>query len=1173
MSYQNQFRHTSSSQSVEALASALDSLGKNLEREFQAIQKGITTGDTTVNVSGGSGGGGGSGVSPHNLLSSTHTDTLVNSPILGDILFGNYYPQWTRLAGNITATRMFLRQVGTAAVSADPAWDTILDADLPATIVRTSRSITIAGTTNRITSSAGAQDLSANRTWTLDISASYVGQSSITTLGTITTGVWTGTTIAIANGGTGQVTAVLGFNALSPITTKGDIITRDGTDNIRLGVGTDTFVLTADSTTASGIKWAAGGGASPLTTKGDIYVFSTVNDRLPVGTDGFVLSADSTTGTGLKWIAATGTGTVTSVSWTGGIVSIATPTSTPAFTIAGTSGGIVYFSSTTTWASSALLAANQLVLGGGAGTAPATLGSIGTTTTLLHGNAAGAPSFSAVVLTTDVSGLLPIGNGGTGQATALPAFNALSPLTTRGDLLTRDATDNARVAIGTAGKYIRSDGTDPSWQSITAADITAGTALTKVDDTNVTLTLGGAPTTALLSATSLTLNWTGTLAPTRGGTGTGTYTLGDTLYSDAVNSLAKLAGNITTTKKFLRQTGSGAVSAAPVWDTVLAADVASGAALTKVDDTNITLTLGGAPTTALLVAASLTLGWTGTLSVTRGGTGANLSATGGTSQYVKQVSVGAAFTVGAIAAADLPSSFSGLANPSASVGLSAVNGSATTAMRSDGAPALSQAIAPTWTAPHFFAPAVRTSGVAHYFSIVTPADTTLTTLTESIGIQFGGTNALTPLTVTRQWATGNITTQREYVFTAPTYAFVGPSTITTAATVAITSEPLVGANATLTNSYALWVQSGGVRFGSNLTVVGNLNVVGSVSFDYNQGIKFANLTHAVLYNDGTPFVQGVAHVADGSILSSKGTTTAPAYRTLLGTTNQITVTTAAGSFTLSTPQNIHTAATPQFTRIGIGVAADATALGLFQNNQNGVTQVTIKNTTAGAAAETRLAISSDAGSDCRLSVFSSSVGAIGILAPNSFFMYSDNAAGLAFSAGHASGPIKFASGGTAVKLTLNSSGNLDAVGKITTYLNVATTNNGVGFLVASSNLVTRAAAIGATTIYAVPAAGAGLYKVSWMATVTGLATTSCVLGGTTAFALVFTDQNDSVVKTANPSAVTNHISAVNATGTTVSGVLCAYCKASTNLQYTFGYTSVGATAMQYDLSIRVEFIG
>jgi hypothetical protein len=78
---------------------------------------------------------------------------------------------------------------------------------------------------------------------------------------------------------------------------------------------------------------------------------------------------------GTAWEAYTpsaSTGTVSSVGWTGGIVSIADATTTPAFTIAGTSGGIPYFSSGTTWATSAALAANALVIGGGAGVAPST---------------------------------------------------------------------------------------------------------------------------------------------------------------------------------------------------------------------------------------------------------------------------------------------------------------------------------------------------------------------------------------------------------------------------------------------------------------------------------------------------------------------------------------------------------------------------------------------------------------------------------------------------------------------------------------------------------------------------------------------------------------------------------------------------------------------------------
>ena len=169
--------------------------------------------------------------------------------------------------------------------------------------------------------------------------------------------------------------------------------------------------------------------------------------------------------------------------------------------------------------------------------------------------------------------------------------------------------------------FWRGDGT---WAAVPAP---TGAALTKADDTNVTLALGGSPTSALLAATSITAGWTGTLANSRGGTGTGTYTLGDILYSSATNTLSKLAGNTAATRKFLRQTGNGSVSAAPAWDTIAAADV-PGSALTKADDTNVTLALGGSPSTALLAAASITAGWTGTLAVTRGGLGFGTAAQG-----------------------------------------------------------------------------------------------------------------------------------------------------------------------------------------------------------------------------------------------------------------------------------------------------------------------------------------------------------------------------------------------------------------------------------------------------------------------------------------------------------------------------------------------------------------
>jgi hypothetical protein len=81
--------------------------------------------------------------------------------------------------------------------------------------------------------------------------------SDIPTLNQNTTGTASNVTgtVAIANGGTGQTTAVAAFDALSPATTKGDLIVNNGTDNVRQAVGTDTYVLIADSTQTSGVKW------------------------------------------------------------------------------------------------------------------------------------------------------------------------------------------------------------------------------------------------------------------------------------------------------------------------------------------------------------------------------------------------------------------------------------------------------------------------------------------------------------------------------------------------------------------------------------------------------------------------------------------------------------------------------------------------------------------------------------------------------------------------------------------------------------------------------------------------------------------------------------------------------------------------------------------------------
>lgn len=108
-----------------------------------------------------------------------------------------------------------------------------------------------------------------------------------------------------------------------------------------------------------------------------------------------------------------------------------------------------------------------------------------------------------------VTGALPILNGGTGQATATLGFNALSPVTTRGDIIVRGATNNQRLAIGASGRVLKSDGTDPSWGLLTLANfestVKAGTRVTAIiARETINLNAAAGSDTAILLATSVT---------------------------------------------------------------------------------------------------------------------------------------------------------------------------------------------------------------------------------------------------------------------------------------------------------------------------------------------------------------------------------------------------------------------------------------------------------------------------------------------------------------------------------------------------------------------------------------------------------------------------------------------------------------------------------------------
>lgn len=124
--------------------------------------------------------------------------------------------------------------------------------------------------------------------------------------------------------------------------------------------------------------------------------------------------------------------------------------------------------------------------------------------------------------------------GGTGVNNGASTITILGGFTFAGTL-----TGNTAVTFPTTGTLA------------TTSQLPTPSALTKTDDTNVTLTLGGSPTVALLAATSLTLGWTGVLSGARGGTGvnngTNTITLGGNIVT--ANSFTT-SGNFAVTQTY-----------------------------------------------------------------------------------------------------------------------------------------------------------------------------------------------------------------------------------------------------------------------------------------------------------------------------------------------------------------------------------------------------------------------------------------------------------------------------------------------------------------------------------------------------------------------------------------------------------------------------------------------
>jgi hypothetical protein len=118
-----------------------------------------------------------------------------------------------------------------------------------------------------------------------DVVMSAIQAADVPTLNQNTTGTAANVTgtVAISNGGTGQTTASAAFNALSPITSTGDLILGNGVNSAtRLPIGSNNFVLTSNGTTA---VWAVASGSG-----------ATISNDTATSTNVFPTFASATSG-------------------------------------------------------------------------------------------------------------------------------------------------------------------------------------------------------------------------------------------------------------------------------------------------------------------------------------------------------------------------------------------------------------------------------------------------------------------------------------------------------------------------------------------------------------------------------------------------------------------------------------------------------------------------------------------------------------------------------------------------------------------------------------------------------------------------------------------------------------------------------------------------------------
>jgi len=567
--------------------------------------------------------------------------------------------------------------------------------------IATEGSFNTSGANALTLTTTGATNVTLPTSGTL-VNSGVTTLSSLSSIGTITTGTWNGTTIGIGYGGTGQTTATGAFDALSPMTTLGDIIYggASGTGSRLTGNTTLTPMFlrqTGDGANSAAPVWVA-------LSNTDVGLGNVENTALSTWAGSTNLTTLGTIGTG-TWQGDVIMGEYggTGIANTGMTITLGGNIATEgSFNTSGANA----LTLTTTGATNVTLPTSGTLVNSGV-TTLSSLSSIGTITTgTWNGTTIG------------------IGYGGTGQTTATGAFDALSPMTTLGDIIYGGASGTGSRLTGNTTltpMFLRQTGDGansaaPVWVALSNTDVGLGnvenTALsTWAGSTNLT-TLGTIGTGTWqgdvimgeyggtgIANTGKTITLGGNFTTSGAHTTTLTTTDNTTVTLPVTGTLATLEGNEALTNKTINgntiTTGTGTLTIA-AGKTLNASDDATISGINTGDQT-ITLTddvtgSGTGSFATTIASNAVTYGKMQAVSTT-----SKLLGSSDASTAIQEITLGAGLNM---IGSTINAAASTFDNPSALIGLTAINGSAVTAMRSDAAPALSQAIIPTWTGAH-----------------------------------------------------------------------------------------------------------------------------------------------------------------------------------------------------------------------------------------------------------------------------------------------------------------------------------------------------------------------------------------------------------------------------------------------------------------------------------------